>query len=687
VQRIIPFILASLFGSFIHSQGRNIDSIHWALRNTNDPLEGYSLHLKAAEYFTAPENIDESITHLSMAKRIAKAMKNDSLLGHVFYKIGEVYYHNEMAPAAIDNYNKGLLVPGAADDDKLTMHNHLGILYFYFGEFDKSAREYRSAIEVDKRLQLQTGESNPFLFNNLALAHMNLYQFDSAWYYHQLSLKSRLESGNPYLVGQSYNNIGSLFYEMEEYDSSLIYFEKGLVQRLDSATYRESAVCESKINIGKALVALKKYSKAESALLSAQAWAIEFSNPKLELEALEQMMRLYGETGRYHKAYDIAINFYELKDNLYGIEEREEVIRLNHEHMYNQKLQHDSLMTSEKERAQRLQEQKDQEIQDHKDLVNTIIEISLAVALVLVLGIVLLGYRSYKAKQKSAAEILFQKNEAEKQRDLASEQRDLVQHQKEQLEIINEEITDSITYAKRIQKAILPDDNHINRVLSKSFIFYRPKAIVAGDFYWVQEADNLIYFAAADCTGHGVPGAMVSVICANALSRAVDEFELRDPGQILDKTMDLLLEQLQSDTENVKDGMDICLCCLDRANHNLMYAGANNPLYLAQDGKSEMTEIKATKQGIGWNDDRIKFESHSIDVRKGDTIYSFTDGFPDQFGGPNGKKFKYKAFKQLLFNIQEKSLKEQHARISEVFDEWRGDLEQLDDVCVVVVRV
>ncbi len=688
MKRAIFTFLTILFSSSSFGQDGNIDSIHWALRNETDPVGGILLHFKAANVFHTAETADQCVAHLSKAKQIAEVIKNDTLLAKAYTELGLFYYHLENAPASVDNYNHALLVPnGTNNEQKLSIHNHLGIIYLIFEEYEKCIQEFRETIKYDELVFEEGGERHQFVYNNIALGFMNLYQFDSSWHYHQKCLEHRLREGNKYRIGQTYNNLGSLFYEMEEYDSSLFYFVKGLELRVDSATRVESAVFESKINIGKAKLALKRYGEAERILLESQAYAIDESNPALELRILEQLMKLYAETNRYNKAYQYATGYYELRDNLFGMDKREEVIRLNHEHMYNQKLMHDSLMTVEKVKVDAIQKDKDEEIQRHKDLVDTIIEVSLGIALILLIGIIVLGYRNYREKQKAAKEILFQKNEAETQRDLASEQRDIAQKQKEQLVVINKEITDSITYAKRIQKAILPAESVVNRILNKSFIFYRPKAIVAGDFYWVHEVDGLVYFAAADCTGHGVPGAMVSVICSNALNRAVDEYDLRDPGEILDKTMDLLIDQLVSETENVKDGMDISLCRLDRSKNQIVYSGANNSLYIGRDSESEIIELKPTKQGIGWVEKRLSFESKSFPVLKGDTIYSFTDGFPDQFGGPQGKKYKYKTFKNFLMGIQSNSLKEQEIALANEFDQWKGDLEQLDDVCVIGVRV
>ncbi len=253
----------------------------------------------------------------------------------------------------------------------------------------------------------------------------------------------------------------------------------------------------------------------------------------------------------------------------------------------------------------------------------------------------------------------------------------------EELEETHKEIKDSIAYAKRIQSAILPPARLVKEYLKESFILYKPKDVVAGDFYWMEPVDRKVIFAAADCTGHGVPGAMVSVICNGALNRSVREFGLVDPGQILDKAREIVIQEFEKSDEEVKDGMDIALCSLE--GNKLHYAGAHNPLWIIRAG--EIIETKANKQPIGKFDKLEPYNTHSIDLESGDTLYIFSDGYVDQFGGEKGKKFKSKAFRELLISIQSQNMEEQKISLDNAFEEWRGTYEQVDDVCVIGVRV
>ena len=267
-----------------------------------------------------------------------------------------------------------------------------------------------------------------------------------------------------------------------------------------------------------------------------------------------------------------------------------------------------------------------------------------------------------------------------------------IQQQKDEIEEAHTEIKDSIAYAKRIQSAILPSLKLVSEYIPNSFILYKPKDVVAGDFYWMEPLADQTLFAAADCTGHGVPGAMVSVICNNALNRAVREFGLTDPGEILDKTREMLIAEFEKSDEDVRDGMDIAICALEPFNETkgtaqLKYAGANNPLWIIRKGATEIEEIKSTKEPIGKYEKLNPFKTHTIELKKGDAFYIFSDGFSDQFGGERGKKFKGSQFKALLVSIQNETMEAQRKAIDDTFESWRGSIEQVDDVCVIGVRI
>jgi serine phosphatase RsbU (regulator of sigma subunit) len=254
-----------------------------------------------------------------------------------------------------------------------------------------------------------------------------------------------------------------------------------------------------------------------------------------------------------------------------------------------------------------------------------------------------------------------------------------------QLHEKNREITDSITYARRIQNAVLPTFSRIKEHFKDCFILYKPRDIVAGDFYWFEQKEDLLFIAAADCTGHGVPGAMVSVVCSNALYRSVNEFELTLPGNILDKARELVLETFAKSGEEIQDGMDISLCALNTKTGKLSWSGANNNFWYMSSGR--LCEIKAHKQPIGKTNTPTPFPTHDLPLKKGDIFYLVTDGFADQFGGEKGKKFKRSQLESLLIATNSMPLDIQKRTLNHAFENWQGNLEQVDDVTIIGVRM
>jgi len=284
--------------------------------------------------------------------------------------------------------------------------------------------------------------------------------------------------------------------------------------------------------------------------------------------------------------------------------------------------------------------------------------------------------------------IKFQRDKAILEREVKTRTQEVVQ-QKDVIERKNKDITDSINYAKRIQQAILPPKETMQKLFPQSFVLYKPKDIVSGDFYWVEQYGQYHFIAAVDCTGHGVPGAFMSIVGHNLLNQAVNEHGIGRPAVILNEMNKNLFKQFsqQSEALTVRDGMDIAICAVDPKNKKLQYAGANNPLWIIRN--NELIQVKADKQPIGtYIGDGLKpFVNHEIELQKGDLIYIFSDGYADQFGGPQGKKFKYKSFQKLLLDNCNLSMDQQCSILDNSIEEWRGDLEQVDDILVIGIRI
>jgi serine phosphatase RsbU (regulator of sigma subunit) len=291
--------------------------------------------------------------------------------------------------------------------------------------------------------------------------------------------------------------------------------------------------------------------------------------------------------------------------------------------------------------------------------------------------------------KERTSEVIEQKKEAETQRDLAQKEHQIAEEQKHLVEEKNQEISDSINYAERIQRAMLANEKMVQQHLNNYFIFFQPKDVVSGDFYWASLlSSGKLVLVNADSTGHGVPGAIMSMLNMNSLKEAVSGKGLTAPHEILNHTRKIIKETLQNDgsADGGKDGMDCSLMVFDLDNNQIQFSAANNPVWIIREG--DIIEFKGDKMPVGKHDrDSETFTTQSVEVQKGDVIYTLTDGMPDQFGGPKGKKFMYKRLKNLLIEIAPLEMDTQHDRLKFEMKEWMADEEQVDDVCIIGVRV
>ncbi len=288
---------------------------------------------------------------------------------------------------------------------------------------------------------------------------------------------------------------------------------------------------------------------------------------------------------------------------------------------------------------------------------------------ILVVVLLILSLRAYKVKQKDNILLNVQKEE--------------IEHQKNTVEEKQKEIVDSINYALQIQKTLLANHELVNQSIPDSFVVFKPKDIVSGDFYWATKKDSRFYLAVCDSTGHGVPGAFMSLLNISFLNEAVNEKNILDPNKIFDHVRKRLIESISQNGR--KDGMDGILICLDESTGAITYSSANNPPIILSDEK--LTELPYDKMPVGKGEKADPFSLFNIKTKKGDTLYLFTDGYADQFGGPKGKKFKYKQLDEVILLNGSKNLPEQKEILISAFENWKGNLEQVDDVCIIGIRV
>lgn len=299
-----------------------------------------------------------------------------------------------------------------------------------------------------------------------------------------------------------------------------------------------------------------------------------------------------------------------------------------------------------------------------------------------------LGHALLKMRDDLAENERFLEQKVVERTEEVVRQKEEIENKNQELEILYKQVTDSIHYAKRIQEAILPPPALFEELLPNSFVLYKPKDIVSGDFYWLDKKGDSVYFAAVDCTGHGVPGAFMSIVGSNLLKDSVNNTDLYAPAEIMDKLNEGVASTLHVGIteKQTKDGMDMTLCALDYKKMKLQYSAAFNPLYIIRDG--QLIQHKADKFPVGvFVGEKRKFTNNVIDLKKGDMVYIFSDGYADQFGGPKGKKFMAGNFRTLLLETSELPSGEQRKKLDQTIEDWRGQLEQVDDILIIGIKI
>lgn len=590
-------------------------------------------------------NISKALAYYHKSLKIYEEIGDREGVAMNLNNIGLVYLNQGDIIKTLENFHKSLKIQEEIGDKKGLAYslNNIGYIYGNQGDIVRELEYYHKSLKIYEEIGDKKGLANSL--NNIGTIYKDQGDMINGLIYYNKSLKIKEEIGDKSGIAVSLNNIGLIYKNQGDIIKALRCYHKSL--KIYEEIGDKKGIAQSLTNIGH--VELEKGGKselkvAEKQLGKALELAQEIGYPHIISKASSNLSKVYEKQGKglaALKMYQLSIT---MRDSMNNEATQKATIQQQAKYEYEKQkamddAEHDKLFAIRHEQKQK----------------QRILMTAIAGSLVLVVGSLIFVFNRLRITKK----------------------------QKLVIEEKNQEIMDSIIYAKRIQSAILPPAKVIKEYLQESFIFYKPKDIVAGDFYWLEHKNGKVLFAAADCTGHGVPGAMVSVICNNGLNRSVREHGITSPGEILNKTREIVIEEFEKSEEEVKDGMDIALCSLE--GNKLEYAGANNPLWIIR--KGELIETKANKQPIGQFDNPEPYATHSFELEKGDTIYIFSDGYVDQFGGEKGKKFKSPAFRELLLSVQGQSMEEQKKIIEDIFETWKGNLDQIDDVCVIGVRV
>ncbi len=738
--------LAYLYHSFDLDSSNYFMSRSFELVKQSDYKKGEAdAHAIRAMLYGFAGQYEQALEEEHTALQLREVIGDSSDIAKSFANIGLIYDYKGDYIEALKWYNKGIALRErwGQEEELESAYNNVGVVYYGMGSFDKALEHFQKAKTIAEKIGDETGISNGW--NNMGMIFQEKKEYEKALEYYGKSLEMDRRLGNVTSTAYTLSNIGLVLALQEKHMEALDYQlqsltaseevgdqwgigiatqyvgqayhnlgegEKAKEYYLRSLTLRQEMGDKTgEINVLNDLaqhhIALEEYREAEDYLNEALEVIKEFSGSQTVKEVYFNLGMLYAAQGKYEKAYEYQGMYMHLKDSLFGADQAKKLTQLEMQYEFDQ---------AQKAREFEYQKaQMEQEARLEKEREYRYYAIAGAGILLILFFFV---YRNYRNKKKANELLTQQKVEIESKNEALESANKEITLQKSLIEEKNKDITDSIKYAKRIQDSILPTAAVTQQHLPDHFIYYQPKDIVSGDFYWLKRLNSPgVLFAAADCTGHGVPGALVSVVGVNALNRCVNEFGLTQPAQILDKLTAIVESAFDQSGSEVRDGMDIALCSVsprdktaevypENAHLMLQYSGANNPLYLVRaDGEkgvrmgntqlipsvqsttSLLYEIKGNKQPIGKHTNREPFTNYLIPLVPGDTIYLFSDGYADQFGGEKGKKFKYTNFKQLLLAIQGKPMEEQRQILQREFEQWKGDLEQVDDVCVIGVRV
>lgn len=604
---------------------------------------------------------EEAISCYQKSIQYSEQINDKNKITMCLNSIGDLYRVQSNYPEALNYFNKALSLAKSQNNKNQIAFclSCMGDIFSAQKELDKALKFFEEAYLIAEETGAQIQQCN--ILSSMALVYDQAKNFDKALEYIEKSNELSEKIGYIDKLAFGYSAMGSIYFNQAKYEEAAESVKQSIAiaketgnsnllastqNQLADIFLKQGKLIEGKIS-AEAALKLSQENKIinnirESAHILSLIHKAQY-NFKSSLEMLDLFIKMKDSVNNEENVKKIAAIEYQAKEEGLKAEQRAKELSFKAE-----------------------QEKKETELKRQKT-----IRYAFTIGFVLVLLLVGVVFRSLQQNKKKNKIIVAQKKE--------------VEHQKELVEEKNKEITDSITYAKRLQDAILPPIRLVQNYFPNSFILYKPKDIIAGDFYWMEKLDDTLFFAAADSTGHGVPGAMVSVVCSNALNRAVKEFKLKEPGRILDKTRELVLETFEKSEGDVKDGMDISLISINQVTKTILWSGANNPIWYINN--NQFHEIKATKQPIGKTEYPQPFITHQIDFIEGTSFYLITDGFADQFGGPKGKKFKYKNLQELLLQFYNTELIEQGKLLDQEFEKWRGQLDQIDDVTIIGFKI
>lgn len=598
-------------------------------------------HFHKADYNTALDAYNSALL-------ISKSINNLNGMASAYTGIGLVHTYTGEYNKAIEGYFKGLEIKEKSGNmqGQAILLSNIGELYMYQEQYDKALLYHNKSAEIEKKLNNEQGLAESY--NNLAGVYFYLKKPELSLDFYNYSITLAKKLGDKALLARGLNNIGCIYQSLNKHEKAIEYLTNSLKLREEIGDI--NGMASSYNALGKSFQMQKKYQAAISYTEKSLEIATEIDAKKTRMENFSQLSEIYKATKNFEKSLFCFQKAQEIKDTLQKNDLAKNIVEIETKYQTDKKEKEIKLLT---------QANKIQDLELNKNKI-TIYATAAVIVLLLVLAATI--FKRYQLKQKANK---------------------IITEQKALVEFKQKEILDSINYAKKIQYTLIAHDDFLKAHLKDYFIFYKPKDIVSGDFYWATKKEDDFYLAVCDSTGHGVPGAFMSLLNIGFLNEAINEKNIKEPDKILNHVREKLIQNLNKD--NQKDGFDGTLIRINNQTNILSYASAyNNPILIKE---NNLTELPADNMPVGIGDIKDSFHLNYINDAKNGMLYLFTDGYADQFGGPQGKKLKYRKFYELLVSVSHLSMPEQQRMLSDYFDEWKGHLEQIDDVCVVGLRI
>jgi serine phosphatase RsbU (regulator of sigma subunit)/TPR repeat protein len=592
------------------------------------------------------------------AKLILSATTNKRMHAKANRLIGFAYFNKTNFRKALDHYFLAANYYESINNDTLLaqVYNNIGQMFYYNFNKTKAKEYWVKALEKCKKVRNETFLSD--VLNNLGAICWEKKDFKKAIEYYEESAELDLKKGDYPSYAAAINNIGMAYSEVFQIQNDLIsknlaqnYYLKSL-RIIDSLPYNIYTI-QIYLSAADALTDFDKDNLALLVIKKAESKMPKVLN-KEYLHFLNTKARVLVSNKKAVDAYLCLKRYISIKDSLFTIDVNKEILETEARYENNRQMKENELQKSDIEK-------KNLQIRQSK-----IVGYALGIGVLLLIVIAFMTYRRYAEKQKANKIISLQKEEVESKKLIIEEKQ--------------REIIDSMNYAKRIQYSLLANDALLRENSNDHFVLFQPKDIVSGDFYWATKKDDKFYLAVCDSTGHGVPGAFMSLLSIGFLTEAISEKEIKAPNEVFEYVRKRLILSM----EGQRDGFDGALLCVDRKNKKIVYSSAHNGPVLVRDGTLKELEADKMPVGMGVRDD--VFKQYTIDVQANDKIYLYTDGYADQFGGPKKKKFKYKQLNDLILKNSDRAMAEQGESLNAIFSSWKGDLEQVDDVCVIGIH-